>query len=192
MNLLEESILESSRNIFVLYLIVSGNFLANLFGCRTQKAFGNEMWLKHLLGFMTLYFFVALVNTKSTYFDTPQSQLGFSFLCYIIFLISARMDYKWWVVFILTLAVIYILQVYKEHKNTEEKTKDDFTNYQKYLAYFSFAVLILGFVIYIGKKKVEYKNAFNWLTFILGKPNCTFSAKDVPLTDYEGFVKAFE
>lgn len=192
MDVLSDSVLSSSRNIFVLYLILSSNFLANLFGCRVQDAFAHEMWLKHLLGFMTLYFFVVLVNEKSEYINTPELQLGFSLICYIIFILSTRMDYKWWVVFIVSLCIIYILQIYKDHEKTSDENKRTYSDYQKYLSYFSGIILIIGFIIYLGKKKVEYKDKFSWFTFLLGKEKCSFNREQMKIDDYQGFVKAFQ
>lgn len=33
-------------------------------------------------------------------------------------------------------------------------------------------MLVLGFILYLGEKKYEYKNKFDYLTFIFGKPKC--------------------
>ena len=33
--------------------------------------------------------------------------------------------------------------------------------------------MIIGFILYLGEKKIEYKDKFNYITFIFGKPSCT-------------------
>lgn len=191
-NNLTDRLMSSPKSVFVLYLIFSGNFLANLFGCRTQQALTNTMWLKHILGFMTMYFFVVLADSNSPFTDSPQMQFLFTLFCYTIFLISTRMDYKWWIAFILILAVYYIIQVYKDHSQTKEEDKAKYNKIQKYLSYLAGIILILGFLVYIGKKKLEYKNKFNWSTFLIGKPECSFSEKDIPISDTQAILNAFK
>lgn len=186
----------STKSIFVLYLIISGNYLANLFGCKTQQALNNNMFLKHLLGFMTMYFFVVLVDSKSQWSDSPRTQLLFTFLFYCIFVITTRMDYKWWIVFILGLCVIYVLQVYKDHDKTKETDSIKYENYQRYLIYFTGIVIIVGFLIYYGRKRLEYGDFFDNITFLLGKTSCSYSQKFgnnelIEISDYEAFMNAF-
>lgn len=191
-NNLTNRLMSSPKSVFVLYLIVSGNFLANLFGCRTQQALTNTMWLKHILGFMTMYFFVVLADSSSPFTDSPQMQFLFTLFCYTLFLISTRMDYKWWIAFILTLAVYYILQVYKDHSQTKEQDKEKYSRIQKYLTYLAGSILILGFLVYIGKKKLEYKDQFNWSSFLIGKPTCSFSETEIAISDKQAIFNAFK
>ena len=42
-------------------------------------------------------------------------------------------------------------------------------------------ILILGFIIYMGEKKIEYKNKFDYITFIFGKPSCKHNSPNVNL-----------
>lgn len=191
-NSLENRVMSSPKSVFVLYLIVSGNFLANLFGCRTQKALTNTMWLKHILGFMTMYFFVVLADSSSPFTDSPQMQLLFTLFCYTLFLISTRMDYKWWIAFILTLVAYYILQVYKDHTQTKEQDKEKYKTIQKYLTYVAGIILVVGFLVYLGKKKLEYKDQFNWTTFLIGKPSCTFDDSKIQMSDTQAILNAFQ
>lgn len=191
MSAFDEIVLTSPKSIFVLYLIISGNFLANLFGCRTQEALSNNMWLKHLLGFMTMYFFVVLVDNKSKWSDSPRAQMLFTLLFYVMFVLTTRMDYKWWLAFIVGLSVIYILQVYKDHEKTDDKERKQYETYQRYLSYIVGLVIILGFFIYYGRKKAEYGKGFDHLTFLVGKTSCSFNKELVELNDYQAFMNAF-
>jgi len=51
-------------------------------------------------------------------------------------------------------------------------------------------VLIIGFIIYLGEKKIEYKNNFKYITFLFGNPKCKGYS---PNTNYEeAFVSAFK
>ena len=53
-----------------------------------------------------------------------------------------------------------------------------------------FIVLIVGFIIYMGEKKIEYKNSFKYSTFIFGKPSCKGKSPDTKLV--ESFIQAFK
>ena len=192
MSTINDIVVTSPKSIFILYLIISGNFLANLFGCRTQEALNNNMWLKHLLGFMTMYFFVVLVDSKSKLSDSPRTQMLFTLLFYVIFIITTRMDYKWWLAFIIGLSIIYILQVYKDHDKTEEQERQQLETYQRYLIYTVGIIIILGFMIYVGRKKTEYGDNFNYLTFLLGKTSCSFNKETVEISDYQAFLNAIK
>jgi hypothetical protein len=191
MTTFDDIVLTSPKSIFVLYLIISGNFLANLFSCRTQEALGNNMLLKHLLGFMTMYFFVVLVDSKSKWSDSPKTQMLFTSLFYVMFLLTTRMDHKWWKAFIILLSVIYILQVYKEHEKTTEEERKQYEKYQRYLSYLVGIIIILGFTIYYGRKRVEYGPKFDNFLFFVGKPNCSFNREPVELNDYQAIMKIF-
>jgi hypothetical protein len=192
MLVLDDITLTAPKSIFILYLLISGNFLANLLGCRTQEAFNNNMVLKHLLGFMTMYFFIVLVDTKSKWSDSPHTQLLFTLLFYFLFIITTRMDYDWWIIFIIGLSIVYILQVYKDHDKTTQEQREQLQKYQKYLTYTVFIIIIIGFLIYYGNKKAEYGKNFNILSFFLGKSKCSFDTNQIKLNDYQAFINAFK
>ncbi len=186
-----EVLLSLPKTIFLIYLIISGNFLAGLFGCNTQAAFSNNMALKHLLGFMTMFFFIVVVDSDSKWSDNPKTQLLYTLLFYSIFVITTRMDYKWWIAFVLCLSLMYILQVYKDHKDTTDEEKEKYETYQLYLIYLSAIIVFLGFFIYLGRKKAEYKNSFDFVTFMVGKPVCKFDGEPTKMNDLQAIGKIF-
>ena len=52
-------------NIFVLFLIIAANYIGELFPCRIQNLLNSNIYLKHVIAFLTLLFFVVI--TDSTY-----------------------------------------------------------------------------------------------------------------------------
>lgn len=46
--------------IFILLLIISANYLADLFPCRLRELLENNIYVKHLFGYLTLLFFVSI------------------------------------------------------------------------------------------------------------------------------------
>ena len=75
---------KGSMAIFIFLLIVSGNYLGNLFPCRIQDSFENNMYAKHFLGYFTLLFFV-LFTMDEQIRNVNYILLG-SFILYITFL----------------------------------------------------------------------------------------------------------
>ena len=54
------NIIDGSISVFVLLLIIFGNFLGELMPCKVREALSNNMLLKHFLGYLTLLFFAVL------------------------------------------------------------------------------------------------------------------------------------
>jgi cytochrome bd-type quinol oxidase subunit 2 len=159
------------KSLFTLYIIISGNFLISLLGCKIQYLFNHNMFIKHLLGFITLLFFVVLGDDEYNSKD-PNKQLLFTLGIYLLFIITTRIHYNTWVIFILISATIYILDIYLKNDNVEKSTKDTIQKIEKVLFILNAIVIMVGFFVYLGDKKIEYNKDFNYLTFMFGKPEC--------------------
>lgn len=183
----------SAMAIFIFLMIISGNYLGNLFPCRVQEAFEHNIWLKHFLGFFTLLFFVLITLPKNE--DNPPPGVGYllssSGLLYAFFLILGNTPaWVWLIVFVLS-SIIYLLELNKNHLEAVNKNEDDdekaidnnkkIKNYlyaQTSLTTVSILLTSFGFLVYLGEKKLEYKNKFSYLTFIFGAPECRGITKD--------------
>lgn len=193
----------SAMAIFIFLLIISGNYLGNLFPCQVQYQFENNMYLKHFLGFFTLLFFVILTLPEK--YDEEGNKIPeFRYLgeiikicgfLYIFFLILSKTPYYiWLIVFILT-AIVYLLELKKtdfvkenidESEDSKEKETDLFgikniaqiNNIQNKLTFLGLIISIFGFFIYMGEKKFENKGKFNYLKFIFGSTKCKGKTKN--------------
>jgi len=162
-------------SVFVFVLILSGNYLGQLFPCRVQSLFANSMVVKHILGFLTLLFFVTLTIPE---IKKQPNLFGNTSLIYLWFIVMSKCYYTIWFLVFGIIGIIYLLRMYKEGLEKEKVTEKekqqieliDTTN--KYLAATSIVSTISGFLIYMGAKKLEYKKKFNYMDFILGKPRC--------------------
>lgn len=177
----------SAIAIFIFLLIVSGNYLGNLFPCRVQYALEHNIWLKHFLGFFTLLFFVLLTMPPEEGAAPPDvfSLLSSSGLLYLFFVfLSNTPAWVWLCVFILS-SIIYLLELHKKHFKYLNKSEPDeriARNNQNKINNYSFAqtsltsvsvlLTLFGFLVYIGEKKIEYKKNFNYMTFMFGAPSC--------------------
>lgn len=176
--------------IFIFTLIISGNFLAQLFPCKIQEALHNNIYIKHFFGFLTLFFFgiVAIPSLANI------SGMISSLILYLVFLINAKTKYQFWIAVFMLYAVIYLLHIVKKeydayiiNENTSEYDKEKYEYRNKLIGVtqnvsigFIILLTIVGFLVYMGEKKIEYSKNFNYHTFFLGKPSCRDSnPKDV-------------
>lgn len=184
---MEDSALLTAKYIFVLYVMVSGNFLANLFSCRAQDALNNSMALKHVLGYMTMLFAVVLVDGKMGM--GPHYQIFMTAALYLLFVVTTRMEFKYWVIFIVLLCANYILDVYQQHDQTTEPVKQQLRKIQHALLYGAVFVMGLGLLVYVGRKRLEYGTSFDPSTFLFGKTTCTLTKNAGTFTQDLGVLR---
>lgn len=169
-------------NLFVLFLIIASNYMGELFPCRVQAILQSDMYLKHLIAFLTLMFFVVLTDSSSKtkkFIDIFTS----SFKLYILWLLFINCQKDFFIFGLLLLGTLYILQLIKndyvnnkiddKQVNDENKKAIELINkIEKILILLFFVVLVLGFIVYMGQKKLEYKGNFDYMKFIFGNSNC--------------------
>ena len=175
------NLVENYKGIFIFYMIISANFLGNIFGCTTQKIFKENMLVKHILGFLTLFVFVALIDEDKSNINTNKldeyiffKKLGAAIILYFVFILSTRINYIYFIVFILMIAITYLLNNYTQSLD-EDKFENRINIISKialWIGRTSLIVLVLGFILYYIEKKKEYKSEFKLKTFILGNLTC--------------------
>jgi hypothetical protein len=165
------------KALFILYLIIAANFLAQTFGCKTQNLLNHNMYAKHLIGFFTLFVFVLLSSPIDSKVDSDNiyfKKIGASIILYILFLFSTRTKGIYFNIFLSLIGLNYILNTYADslnkdkHKEKIEKIK----LYAKYCGRLSIVVLVFGVIIYFKEKKIEYGSDFKLKKFIIGNVEC--------------------
>ncbi len=192
-----ESSITIGKNLFILYLVISSNFLANLFGCKVQQAFQDNMLLKHFLGFLTLFFFVTLADTSETLPSDLRYRFGIALIIYLFFMISTRVNLRFWVPAIVSLGAVYIIEFFKQEEKKKEDTDQDrglidrYSKAQQGLVGIATLLILVGFLVYIGEKKMEYNKEFRWTTFFFGKTTCKGDEPSSKLSTGEAIRRAF-
>ncbi len=175
---------KGSMAIFIFLLIVSGNYLGNLFPCRIQDSFENNMYARHFLGYFTLLFFVLFTMDEQVR-NVNYILLG-SLILYITFLLLSSTPYYIWFSIFIIAAIIYIFELKKREYNAlkNKQNKNQMTNsidnvnmIQYSLGIINGVLLVLGFLIYMGEKKIEYGKNFHYGMFLFGKPSCRGKTK---------------
>lgn len=167
--------------IFIFILIISSNFLTQLFPCKVQHALRHNMLLKHLFGFFILFFFGILAIPELANISGMMTSL----FLYICFLINAKAKYEFWITVFVLFAIVYMLHIVKREYDThisDKRTPTDHAHYKlrnlyiEYVQYFCMNLIIVvtlfGFFINMGEQKVAYGKKFSYSKFVLGDPEC--------------------
>jgi hypothetical protein len=198
---------EVTTPFIILSVLMSANYLGEIFPCRVQKLFSNNMYVKHILGILSLMFFVVLTRPN---LYTSTNFIYVSLLFYGLFMFLSRLNYMVWFVVFGIFAIIYVLQIYLDRVESETQmnrnkigdntvTPDDedkmpthdisenidtVITIQKYLFLLSIPITIVGFIHYLGEKKLEFgHNEFMYTRFFFGKPKCVKRNRE-----YTGFT----
>ena len=201
--------------IFIFILIVSANFLAEIFPCRLQNVLLNNMFIKHVFGLFTMIFFVVLSSDlkNKNIFNVVNN----SVFLYILFILISKCHVYAFYVVLLLLGLTYIIHIVKREEiekqesyvndskkesNENDSKKESNENDSKkeipsttydtmiYVLYILIIIFtILGVLLYLGEKKIEYNTKFDYFTFFIGKPLCSW--KDTNVTFIEAFKNAF-
>ena len=168
------------NSLFIIYLLIACNYLAQLFGCKLQNLLSTNMYVKHLFGFLTMLFSIILIEStmqkdpeqkKSKYLNS----LFYAIIFYIWFWSTTKTNIYFTLAILLIFMIIYIIQL---EKNSLTESDEDI-NYKKslaktqfYLAIISLIFTIVGLVIYIKSRMIEYKDNWSIKKFIFGEHKC--------------------
>ena len=160
--------------LFLLYLIISGNYVGDLFGCRLQEAFTELAYAKHLIAFFSLYYFV---NLTTPGIQDPVKVLTKSVVMYLVFIVSRNVSFGYTIIFLLSMITIKFLEDYKEyHFKEDTDSKDDkqsvnknrINTVQKSLVILVYGSIFVGFLRYT-QHFYKTNKKFNLITYLLGQ-----------------------
>jgi hypothetical protein len=173
--------------IMTLYIIICGNFMAPLLSCKLQNLLYNSMYLRHIIGCLTFIFFIGITNIKNKSFI---SVITLSISLYFVFIATTKLSISFWLVLFIIMSVLFLLETYKNTENPDKKIIDNIKYYEQILVIIGSIVLVIGFLSYLGEKKIEYKNNFNIITFLFGKNTCRNKSPSLTLLEsFKGLVK---
>jgi hypothetical protein len=183
--------------LFILILIISANFLGSLFPCRVQFLLKNNVFIKHLLGFFTMLFFVMLSSPVKM--SNLMEVIKISLFMYILFIFVCKTTAYIFIIVFLLLGSSYLIILYDKHVNKTISNEDDekkrlvsknSLSYLKFLYLVIILLTIIGFIIYLGEKKIEYGKKFNYSNFLFGLPECKEMSPSVDINT--AFKAAFK
>ena len=94
------------NGMFFLLLIISSNFVGDILSCKYQRSILNNIYMKHLVAFLILYFLNSNLFTDK---DHPIDRLKNCAILYVIFVLIMRLDFNFTIIVILLIFVIHLL-----------------------------------------------------------------------------------
>jgi hypothetical protein len=169
MNILDNSLPISS--LFTFILIIGGNYIGELLPCRLQKVLKTNMVFKHLLGFLTLIFFVQFSDKQNSSLEKLVKQ---AIVLYIWFALIIKMNTQMFVILSAVLSIMFIIKLYKEQelKKTPHKNFDKLNNIYNGMFVISILITLYGFIMYWREKEITFGKAFDIGTFLFGPKEC--------------------
>ena len=172
----------SGRNLFILFAILSANFIQPLFPCNTTKHMAESRFLRYFLGFITLVFFVVVTDTAYIDKYIPLGTIiTTSVVIFIWFILASKMTANWWYLLVLLFGGIYLINLYEDRHLHNKDTADMFATMKQWFLGLSVILTCVGTLIYIGEKKVKYRSKFNYGDLFFALPSCKGST---PQIDY--------
>lgn len=159
--------------LFALYLLIFCNFTKETLGCRLTNVLDNNIYAKHFMTFLLLYFLVILTDAKNTE-NSILSNLGWTVLIYILFIFTTRVSFPIMIILLVLMMVSYILGNIAK-KKLEEKKDEEYKKLklaQNIMFILLIVVTTVGFLIYFIEKLREYNGAFSVIKFLSGNTKC--------------------
>jgi len=186
-----ENILDT--NLFFIFnfvLIISANFLVEIFPCNLQYKLRNNMLFKHMFGIFTMIFFVRLSDSSTNNGNgvnySFNTILKNSLFLYLFFIVFSKCNIYFFYLILFLIGLTYIIKIIKDEDKNKNITDKDVMNRQErynnitYMMYILIFILtILGMIVYMGEKKNEYKKDFNYFTFFIGKQECIHKSPSI-------------
>lgn len=157
-----------TTELMLFCLLISGNYIGELFSCNIQRTLSKNRIYKHILGVLTLYFFVTALDDKKL-------------LSPITYMLSSMLTYAWFVIITLTpkiytFSIISIL-VFIYLFNDLDKHFHILTPQNKFILFSSLffttlLISIIGCYKYYNIKQQKFGNKFNISKFFFGKNTC--------------------
>ena len=173
-----ENTVEKANNIMngvlLLILAISGNFIAETLGCKTQKLLTENMLAKHVVILFIIYFSLGFASESN---PNPMILLRNSVSIWVLFLLFTKMSLKF-NIFVFALVVLYhFINTYINYYSNKDKKKykKEIDNYNKILNYLKYLIigsLIVGFVLYFNKQRNDYSKNWSTFNFIFGVNKC--------------------
>jgi hypothetical protein len=162
------------NSLFIIYLLISCNFLAQLFGCQLQKLLRDKMYVKHMFGFVTMLFCIIFVDSSIQKEYKYAEGFAYAIIFYLWFWATTKTHLYITSIIILFFLVIYVLQLQKNSLDQDENkdTISQISTAQNILALIAFIITIIGFILYYIEKSNEFKENFDSYKFIFGTTDC--------------------
>jgi len=196
-NRIENDFIPNANALLIFILILSGNYLDDLFPCKVQYLIRNNLIMKHLVGFMILYFLTVLTIPELRSIRGIGSAIGL----YVLFLLSSKINYIAWAVVLFIYAIVYLMNIIvgdlmtRKFNSKKDKLKNNtliqhIRRIMSWLVIISIVIIFTGFIYYYGMKRMQHGTNFTFKQFVFGTPKCGYEIKNGSIL--KPFIRAFK
>ena len=159
--------------IFVFYLIIFSNYTKELLGCKLKQIFKKNIYSKHLIAFILLYFLINIIDDSEDE-NSDIYKFGYSFILYILFIITTRIPYYLIIIILILLVILYNINKIKIKNKNEDTNKylDKYIYMELFVIFIILFFMAIGFIYYGLEKYCEYGKNFSISTFVIGNIKC--------------------
>lgn len=173
------SIINLTTGLFLLFLAVGGNFMAETLGCRTQKILTENMFIKQLFIIMMIYFTIDFTTSD----DISPLQLFYRTIgVWIYFILFTKLPANITLLVVILLLSMFIVKKYEQYYRILEKEKkisiktevekiNKLEKLKQYLFYIVIGLTIIGNILYLIKQMKDHKD-FSLSKFYFGVLKC--------------------
>lgn len=176
------------NGIFLMMIAISGEYIGKMFPCGFQKLFEGNIYSKYILAFFILFVSIILSKEELTKDHNILFVFGISLLLYIWLICMTKMNVYFFITLTIVLFSLFTYVQYhqnnKDEKNKKEKNKKEYNIITLTLFILSIVITIIGFLLYYGEKKYEYKNLFSWKIFLFDNTICNNNPPKGTFKDY--------
>ena len=166
---------EAIKGLFLLILAISGNFVAETFGCQTRRLLGENQAVKHTLAFLILFFSIDFVSASGASPVSPFSSLAMAGVIYAMFVLFTRMDVSFTVVSFLMLLGIYFTMSYSSYLakiGAKTPSQSLMGSTESALTILLICTVLWGSVSYYLRQRKEHSKGWNPIKFLFGTAAC--------------------
>ena len=160
---------------FALYLIISSNFLGELFSCKFREFLSSNMIIKHLLCIITFGFLVILAGIDLDDENVYYNGILLTIIFYIWFVLSTRTHVYITLIIVSLFFVMYIINYRVKYLKEKNKPTKKIELINKYILIATGIITVFGVINYGYLKKIELNKRgekFSLIKFLIGKVKC--------------------
>ena len=167
---------------FLLLLTVSGSFIEETIGCKTQYFLRTNRFAKHILTIFLLYFCIEFADDEDK--THPATNLIHALKIWVLFIMFTKLTVPFTIIVFCLLTIILICKHYISYytaiDTTEHLSKiSTIENISSTLVNTTIGTLIIGVLLYLRKQYKDHKSTFSTIKFIFGDNTCDSQRKHI-------------
>ena len=152
--------------IFLLSASILTNFIGDIMGCKIQKLFSNNIFLKYLVILFIIYSTISVFENKTS----PKEHFIKSLYILILFILFTKNTLRITLFIGACMVILFIIEDYKNYyKNIKKnKTVEELNKIATFFKTIILIFIIYGHIIYIIKQKNKFSTNFDIIKLYKG------------------------